>query len=170
MALSRLTIKRITNELKIYHQEKNTIPVYNDPDNLLKIYFLIRGEKETPYENGEYLGLIHHNREYPIKAPDLMMLTPNGRFEVNKKICLTNTSYHQESWAPAGWNIRTFLEAFLSVWYSTDKSDKIGISHLNISNDKIIEYSKNSEKYNNNLNDKEKSIVITLRGYDVSKC
>jgi hypothetical protein len=96
-----------------------------------------------------------------------MMLTPNGRFEVNKKICLTNTSYHQESWAPAGWNIRTFLEAFLSVWYSTDKNDKIGISHLNNCNDIIINYAKNSHTFNDKLN--EKSIVITLRGYDVSK-
>ena len=163
MALSRLTIKRITNELKMYNQEENTIPIYNDPNDLLKIYFLIKGEKGTPYENGEYLGLIHHNREYPIKAPDLLMLTPNGRFALNKKICLTNTSYHQESWAPAGWNIRTFLEAFLSVWYSNDISDKNGISHLNMSKDNIIEYAKNSKKYNDSIN--EKSIVATLRKY-----
>ena len=36
------------------------------------------------------------------------MLTPSGRFEVNKKICLSISSFHPETWQPS-WGIRTAL-------------------------------------------------------------
>ncbi|CAG8567619.1 16181_t:CDS:2 [Acaulospora colombiana] len=35
-------------------------------------------------------------------------LEPNGRFELNKKICLSITGFHPEYWLPA-WGIRTVL-------------------------------------------------------------
>jgi len=37
-----------------------------------------------------------------------MMLTPNGRFELNTKICISFTNYHEESWQPA-WGVRTAI-------------------------------------------------------------
>jgi ubiquitin-conjugating enzyme E2 J1 len=37
-----------------------------------------------------------------------MVMTPNGRFELNKKICISFTSYHEELWQPA-WGIRTAI-------------------------------------------------------------
>ena len=40
------------------------------------------------------------------------MLQPNGRFEVGKKICLSVTGYHQETWQPS-WSIRTVLLAII---------------------------------------------------------
>jgi hypothetical protein len=57
-------------------------------------------------------------------------MTPNGRFEVKRKICLTNSANHQADWAPAAWNLITLLEGFSSVWHSDIKEDKIGISHI----------------------------------------
>jgi len=36
------------------------------------------------------------------------MLTPNGRFELNTKICISFTNYHEESWQPA-WGVRTAI-------------------------------------------------------------
>ena len=65
-------------------------------------------------------------------------LTPNGRFELNKKICLTSqyraalfnryrliywpavTGYHEESWQPA-WGIRTALVALMSFFHTEAK-------------------------------------------------
>jgi len=35
-----------------------------------------------------------------MQPPDIKMMTPNGRFEVGKKICTTFTSFHKESWSP----------------------------------------------------------------------
>merc|ERR1719282_1050987 len=47
-----------------------------------------------------------------MKPPDIIFLTPNGRFEVGKKICLSITGYHQETWQPS-WSIRTALLAII---------------------------------------------------------
>jgi len=46
--------------------------------------------------------------EYPFRPPSIMMLTPNGRFELNTKICISFTSYHEEMWQPA-WGVRTAI-------------------------------------------------------------
>jgi len=50
---------------------------------------------------------------YPLAPPSITLLTPNGRWEVGKKICLSNTSYHPDLWQPA-WGIRTMMEALRS--------------------------------------------------------
>ena len=39
-------------------------------------------------------------------------LQPNGRFETNKKICLSISGHHPESWQPS-WSIRTALLAII---------------------------------------------------------
>ncbi|WRT68428.1 uncharacterized protein IL334_005404 [Kwoniella shivajii] len=42
-----------------------------------------------------------------MSAPDIMLMTPNGRFELGKKICIDGlTSFHAGSWQPA-WGVRT---------------------------------------------------------------
>ena len=79
-------------------------------DNLFEWHFTLRGLPDSPYAGGLYHGKILLPEEYPFKAPDLVFLTKNGRFETGKNICLSITSYHNESWTPA-WNIITILEA-----------------------------------------------------------
>jgi len=61
---------------------------------------------------------------YPFKAPDIMLMTPNGRFELNKKVCLTITGFHEESWQPA-WGIRTALVG-LTSFFQTEAKGAIG--------------------------------------------
>jgi len=41
------------------------------------------------------------------------VLQPNGRFETNKKICLSISGYHPETWQPS-WSIRTALLALIA--------------------------------------------------------
>jgi ubiquitin-conjugating enzyme E2 J1 len=53
-----------------------------------------------------------------------MFLTPNGRFDVGKKICLSITGFHPESWQPA-WGIRTALIAIIS-FFSTPGEGAVG--------------------------------------------
>lgn len=48
-----------------------------------------------------YHGRIYLSNEYPIKPPNLYFTTPNGRFEINTKICLNITKFHPESWNPS---------------------------------------------------------------------
>ena len=43
------------------------------------------------------------------------MLTPSGRFETNKKICLSISSFHPKNWQPS-WIIRTVLTALIAFF------------------------------------------------------
>ena len=56
---------------------------------ILKINEFLLGEIGTVYEGGLYHGLVRLDHEYPAKAPSICLLTPNGRWEVGKAICLS---------------------------------------------------------------------------------
>lgn len=64
-------------------------------------HFTLRGPRDTEFEGGVYHGRILLPADYPFKPPNIMLLTPNGRFEVRKKICLSISAYHPEEWQPA---------------------------------------------------------------------
>jgi ubiquitin-conjugating enzyme E2 J1 len=51
-------------------------------------------------------------------------LKPNGRFEVGKKICLTISAHHPESWQPS-WSVRTALVALIG-FFPTEGQGAIG--------------------------------------------
>ncbi|CAF3064602.1 unnamed protein product [Rotaria sp. Silwood2] len=86
--------------------------------NLLEWRFVVRGPNDTPYHGGIYQGKIIFPFEYPFKPPSIYMLTPNGRFQTNKSLCLTITSYHPDSWNPS-WSISSILNGFLSFMCDT---------------------------------------------------
>ncbi|CAD7956127.1 unnamed protein product [Amoebophrya sp. A120] len=98
-------------------EDMNGIYAEPSPDNLFVWYFLFEPEEE-PYSRGQYLGKVVLPEEYPFKPPELYMLTPNGRFEVNTKICTTMSSYHPETWKSI-WTIRTVLLGLLSYFHET---------------------------------------------------
>jgi len=75
----------------------------------------MRGPKNTEFEGGVYHGKIILPSEYPLKPPDIIFLTPNGRFEVGKKICLTISSHHAETWS-ASWSVRTVILAIIGFF------------------------------------------------------
>lgn len=151
--MNRVTVKRINAELRLFKKTSHeNIKIYHNPDNILQIYFKFNGFEGTDYQNGEYICRIDHNPQYPVKAPNLVIMTPNGRFEINRKICLTNTSFHQETWAPAGWNLESFIQAFISVFHSDSKTDRIGIGHIKIKNkEKTVDFAKGSKIYNKEI-------------------
>lgn len=53
---------------------------------------------DSMYSSGKYHGRILLPHNYPFSPPDIMLLTHNGRFECNTKICLSITSYHPDMW------------------------------------------------------------------------
>jgi ubiquitin-conjugating enzyme E2 J2 len=108
------SVRRLQRELELIHKNPmDNIKVKPNTDNIYIWYFLFDGPKDTPYENGLYAGKILFPKEYPSKAPDFIMLTPNGRFAINQKICLSYSGYHQESWSPI-WTVPTMLQGLLS--------------------------------------------------------
>lgn len=82
-------------------------------DNIFEWHFTIRGPQQTNFEGGVYHGRIILPSEYPFKPPSIIFLTPNGRFQVGKKICLSISAHHPEHWQPA-WGVRLILEALIS--------------------------------------------------------
>lgn len=81
-------------------------------DNLFEWHFTIRGPEDSEFDSGLYHGRIVLPPEYPMKPPSIILLTPNGRFETHKKICLSISGHHPESWQPS-WSIRTALLAII---------------------------------------------------------
>ncbi|CAE7537983.1 UBE2J1, partial [Symbiodinium microadriaticum] len=108
------SIKRIQRELKEISESPSRHWIAGPAkDDLFEWLFAVRGPPSTDFEGGIYTGKIVLPVNYPLAPPSITMLTPSGRWEVGKKICLSNTNYHAELWQPA-WGIRTIMEALRS--------------------------------------------------------
>ncbi|EPZ32994.1 UBC-like protein [Rozella allomycis CSF55] len=114
MSIPEKATKRLQNELKMMINESpDFVTARPLENNILEWHYVIKGPKDTPYEGGEYHGTVIFPKEYPFKPPSIRMITPNGRFQPNARICLTISDYHPESWNP-GWNILTILIGLVS--------------------------------------------------------
>ncbi|KAL4931980.1 ubiquitin-conjugating enzyme E2 [Aspergillus undulatus] len=82
-------------------------------ENLFDWHFTLAGPPSTPYATGIYHGRITFPPTYPLRPPSFRFLTPSGRFEVNREICLSISGHHEETWQPA-WGVRTALTAIRS--------------------------------------------------------
>ena len=81
-------------------------------ENLFEWHFTVRGPADSDFEGGIYHGRIILPTDYPMKPPNIIVMTPNGRFQEGKKICLSISGHHPESWQPS-WSIRTALLAII---------------------------------------------------------
>lgn len=91
-------------------------------DNLFEWHFTLRGPPGNssspdstsagPYADGMYHGRIVLPPTYPLRPPSFRFLTPSGRFETNREICLSISGHHEETWQPA-WGLRTALVAYV---------------------------------------------------------
>jgi len=143
--------KRLLGEIKLLKKDPHLyIDVSPDETNLLIWFFLIKGPEFSDFNGGYYIGKILYEPEYPTKPPNFIMLTPNGRFDINQQICLTNSSYHSNEWT-ALWNIHTTLTGFLSIMLDDIEH---GISHIFNSTEDRKQYALNSIEYNK-LNHKD---------------
>jgi ubiquitin-conjugating enzyme E2 J1 len=101
--LSRCTLRGILHPTPLRPSAQ-----YSEQDDIFEWHCTIRGPSGTEFEGGLYHFRILLPAEYPFRPPSLMMLTPNGRFELNTKICISFTNYHEEEWQPA-WGVRTAI-------------------------------------------------------------
>eukprot|EP00979_Chaetoceros_neogracilis_P016853 scaffold10038_cov267-Chaetoceros_neogracile.AAC.1 len=94
--------------------------VYTCPleSNLLEWHYVIEGPSDTPYQHGFYWGKLIFPKQYPLKPPSVMMITPNGRFKINRRICLSMSDYHPESWNPM-WSVSTVIQGLISFMVET---------------------------------------------------
>ncbi|RDX74761.1 Ubiquitin-conjugating enzyme E2 32, partial [Mucuna pruriens] len=112
--LKNPAVKRILQEVKEMHSNPSddfmSLPL---EENIFEWQFAIRGPRDTEFEGGIYHGRIQLPSEYPFKPPSFMLLTPNGRFETQTKICLSISNHHPEHWQPS-WSVRTALVALIA--------------------------------------------------------
>lgn len=93
------------------------------PRNAFEWHFTFAGPQGTEYEGGLYHGCVQLPANYPNSAPSVRLLTPNGRFQENAKICLSATDFHQETWTPS-WTVRTLVTALMA--HMTTTASEIG--------------------------------------------
>ncbi|KAL2037503.1 hypothetical protein N7G274_009784 [Stereocaulon virgatum] len=119
------TIKRILKEAsELSSNPDPTLHAAPLDSNLFEWHFTLRGPPSTPYSTGAYHGRIILPPTYPLRPPSFRFLTPSGRFEVNREICLSISGHHEETWQPA-WGIRTALWA-LRAFMEGDARGQVG--------------------------------------------
>ena len=59
------------------------------PSNLLEWHYCVSGPEQSPYHGGLYHGKLVFPAEFPFKPPSIYMITPNGRFKCNTRLCLS---------------------------------------------------------------------------------
>ncbi|XP_071597452.1 ubiquitin-conjugating enzyme E2 J1 isoform X7 [Heliangelus exortis] len=108
----RLAVKRLMKEAAELKDPTDHYHAQPLEDNLFEWHFTVRGPPDSDFDGGIYHGRIVLPPEYPMKPPSIILLTANGRFEVGKKICLSISGHHPETWQPS-WSIRTALLAII---------------------------------------------------------
>jgi len=81
--------------------------------DILEWHYVITGPPGTPYEGGLFWGKLKFPSEYPFKPPSIYMITPNGRFKPNTRLCLSMSDFHPGTWNPA-WSVASILTGLLS--------------------------------------------------------
>jgi ubiquitin-protein ligase len=158
-SLQRLTKNRILGDIRLLTNESvENIKVYYFEHNMFEYFFLINGLSDD-YEGGEYIGKITFDNEYPKTPPEFYMLTPSGRFEEGKKICLSNSKFHKNEWNPL-WTIHAILRGFLSIFVEDKDS---GISHMKTSKEIRKQLAKKSIKWNEEYGKRNNDIYNILK-------
>ncbi|XP_020578883.1 ubiquitin-conjugating enzyme E2 34-like [Phalaenopsis equestris] len=120
----RACVKRLQKE---YHALcKEPVPqivACPSPNDILEWHYVLEGSAGTPFQGGYYYGKIKFPPEYPYKPPSISMITPSGRFAPHKKICLSMSDFHPESWNPI-WSVSSILTGLLS--FMMDDSQTTG--------------------------------------------
>lgn len=113
------------------------------PSNILEWHYVVKGPEKTPYEGGFYHGKLMFPMEFPFQPPSIYMTTPNGRFKVNTRLCLSISDFHPDTWNPA-WSVSTILTGLLS--FMIEKSPTFG--SINTTNYEKKQLAAQSLEYN----------------------
>ncbi|KAI9302328.1 ubiquitin-conjugating enzyme/RWD-like protein [Cunninghamella echinulata] len=135
-------VKRILQEAKeLSKEDSNEFEAHPLEDNIFEWHFTISGPEGTDFEGGRYHGRILLPAEYPFKPPHLIFLTPNGRFELHTKVCLSVTAHHEEHWQPS-WGIRTVLLAVMGFLPTQSKGALGGLDYQKEERQRLAKRSK----------------------------
>jgi ubiquitin-conjugating enzyme E2 J2 len=128
--VEKQAIARLNREFALFQRSNNPqfIARPSESSTLIWHYVLFNLPRESAYYGGQYHGKLVFPREYPLKPPSIYMITPSGRFEINKRLCLSMSDYHPETWNPS-WRVETILLGLVS--FMLDESDPMTAGGLN---------------------------------------
>ncbi|KAI9501110.1 Ubiquitin-conjugating enzyme E2 6 [Coemansia spiralis] len=119
---SKTATKRLSKEYLLIKKSPPEYIVAKPLDkNILEWHYIFTGPPDTPYAGGQYHGRLVFPKDYPFAPPAIQMITPNGRFEINKDICTSMSNYHPQTWNP-GWSVTTILVGLLSMMTGEERT------------------------------------------------
>lgn len=134
---SKLCKRRLAKEWRMLTKEPvPCVRAAPNENNILEWHFVILELDDDRYRGGFYHGVIVFPADYPYKPPSVRLLTPQGRFQINTKLCLSITDFHPESWNPL-WSVSSILAAVVSFFVEdlstygsikTSKATKISLA------------------------------------------
>lgn len=119
MGRNRGAVLRLQQDYK--NLKKDPVPYINAeplPWNILEWHYVIIGPENSSYTGGYFHGTLVFTQQYPFKPPSIYMRTPNGRFQTNRRLCLSISDYHPDEWNPA-WSVSSILTGLLSFMLET---------------------------------------------------
>ncbi|KAJ7562357.1 hypothetical protein O6H91_03G093000 [Diphasiastrum complanatum] len=121
---NKACVQRLQKEFKALCKEPVAhVLARPTPNDILEWHYVLEGSEGTPFEGGVYHGKVKFPPEYPYKPPGISMITPNGRFAVHKRICMSMSDFHPETWNPM-WSVSSILTGLLS--FMMDSSPTTG--------------------------------------------
>lgn len=126
--------------------KKDPVPfIHAEPlsSNILEWHYVITGPQNTPYLGGYFHGTLVFTQQYPFKPPSIYMLTPNGRFQTNRRLCLSISDYHPDEWNPA-WSVSSILTGLLSFMLESSRA----LGSIETANYEKVEFARDSLEFN----------------------
>ncbi|GAA5874190.1 hypothetical protein JCM1840_000382 [Sporobolomyces johnsonii] len=121
--------KRLRKEHQMFQKNPPSF-IWATPNesNILEWHYIMRGPPGTPYEGGEYWGVVTFPKTFPFAPPELKMNTPSGRFAPSTAICTSMSNFHpavhrqltEDYCISVAWSTETILVGLLSFMLSDE--------------------------------------------------
>lgn len=121
---SRTATQRLKLEYsKLLREPVPYVTAHPLPADILEWHFAVKGPEKTPLQGGVYHGKLRFPPDFPFSPPSIFLITPNGRFQCNTRLCLSISDYHPESWNPS-WSMSSILTGLIS--FMVDETPTLG--------------------------------------------
>jgi ubiquitin-protein ligase len=154
MSFESIHLGRILAERKKFMKSVyDSMILWSDGDKLDTIYCLLYDiDKYMPehpcakcYIDGEFIIEIRLGVNFPMAAPSIRVLTPNGKFKTGESICINGiTAYHPEGWVPST-SMEVVGKGLRDFFFELTAS---GVAHKNVSESEATRLSTESRLYN----------------------